>query len=132
MSQPARRTQAQQVSRILKRQLWVLFALIVAVWMMDVLWWHSDQLLVKSVALGALLASISQVVFAWFAFRYTGYKARRHIVNQLYRGQVAKWLITLVGFALIFITIQPLSAFALFIGFMVMQVSHSWMLWQIR
>jgi len=45
---------------------------------------------------------------------------------------MAKWLLTVFGFALIFITVQPLSAPALFIGFMVMQISHSWMLWHIR
>ena len=36
-----------------------------------------------------------------------------------------------IGALLSFAT-QPLSAPALFIGFMVMQISYSWMLWQIR
>ncbi|WP_350552791.1 ATP synthase subunit I, partial [Pseudoalteromonas sp. 120-MNA-CIBAN-0494] len=74
----------------------------------------------------------TQAVFASFIFWHTGYRARRHIVSQLYRGQMVKWLLTVFGFALIFITVQPLAAPALFIGFMVMQISHSWMLWHIR
>lgn len=132
MTKPAKRTHRDKVAVALKRQLWVVFFLIVVTWIADQWWLHTQQLVVKSVALGALLSWLSQAVFAAFVFRYSGYQARRHIVNQLYRGQMMKWAVTLFGFALIFITIQPLSALVLFIGFMVMQVSHSWMLWQIK
>ncbi|CAN6961793.1 ATP synthase subunit I [Psychrobacter okhotskensis] len=132
MTKPAKRTQKDEIGIYLKRQAWILFILIIIGWVVDVTWLDSGLIVAKSTAIGALLSFATQAVFAGFIFWYTGYRARRHIVSQLYRGQMVKWLLTVCGFALIFITIQPLSAPALFVGFMVMQISHSWMLWQIR
>ncbi|MGP9689998.1 ATP synthase subunit I [Psychrobacter sp. AOP22-C1-C5] len=133
MTKPAKRTQKDKIGVYIKRQAWILFVLILIAWTVDAVWLHSSQLLIaKSTAIGALLSFVTQAVFAFFIFWYTGYRARQHIVSQLYRGQMAKWLLTVLGFALIFITVQPLSAPALFIGFMVMQISHSWMLWHVR
>ena len=132
MTKPAKRTQKDKISVYIKRQAWILFILIVSVSMLDVVWLQSELIVAKSTALGALLSFTSQAIFAAFIFWYTGYRARRHIVSQLYRGQMVKWLLTVFGFALIFITIRPLSAPALFIGFIVMQISHSWMLIYVR
>jgi ATP synthase protein I len=132
MSKPAKRTQKDQIGIYLKRQVWVLFSVIIIAWVLDSVWLHSDLVAAKSTAIGALLSFGTQAVFAGFIFWYTGYRARRHIVSQLYRGQMVKWLLTVFGFAVIFIIIRPLSAPALFIGFIIMQISHSWMLWYIR
>lgn len=132
MTKPAKRTQKDKIAIYIRRQAWILFILIVIAWIVDVSWLQSELIVAKSTAIGALLSFATQAVFAFFIFWHTGYRARRHIVSQLYRGQAAKWLLTVFGFALIFITIRPLSAPALFIGFMVMQISHSWMLWHIR
>ena len=132
MTKPAKRTQKDNIGIYLKRQAWILFILIVIVVVVDVGWLQSQLIVAKSLAIGALLSFTTQAIFAGFIFWHTGYRARRHIVSQLYRGQTVKWLLTVFGFALIFITVQPLSAPALFIGFMVMQISHSWMLWHIR
>ena len=132
MTKPAKRTQKDEIGIYIKRQAWILFILIVIASIIDITWLRNELTVAKSVAMGALLSFLTQAVFAFFVFWYTGYRARQHIVSQLYRGQMAKWLLTVFGFALIFITVQPLSAPALFIGFMVMQISHSWMLWHIR
>lgn len=131
MTKPAERTKKDNITLYIKRQAWVLFLLIMLVWMIDALWLQSQLLITKSTAIGALLSFITQAIFASFVFRHSGYRARLHIVSQLYRGQMIKWMLTVVGFALIFITIQPLSAPALFIGFIVMQVSQTWLLWKI-
>ena len=132
MTKPAKRTQKDKIGIYLKRQAWVLFILIMVVCILDVSWLHSELMVAKGTAIGALLSFATQAVFAGFIFWHTGYRARRHIVSQLYRGQMVKWLLTVLGFALIFITIQPLSAPAVFFGFIVMQISHSLMLWHIR
>ena len=132
MTKPAKRTQKDKIGIYIKRQAWILFILIIVVWILDAIWLDSELTVTKSAAIGALLSFTTQAVFASFIFWHTGYRARQHIVSQLYRGQMAKWLLAVLGFALIFITVQPLSAPALFIGFMVMQISHSWMLWHIR
>lgn len=132
MSKPAKRTQKDKIGIYLKRQVWILFILIVIASMLDILWLHSGLVMAKSSAIGALLSFVTQAVFAGFIFWHTGYRARGRIVSQLYRGQMVKSLLTILGFALIFITIQPLSAPALFIGFIVMQFSQSLMLSYIR
>jgi ATP synthase protein I len=132
MTKPAKRTQKDKIGIYIKRQVWILFILIVIACILDVTWLQSQLIVAKSSAIGALLSFATQAVFAIFIFWHTGYRARGRIVSQLYRGQMVKWLLAVFGFALIFITIRPLSAPALFIGFIVMQISHSWMLWHIR
>jgi len=132
MTQPAKRTQSDQVVRAVKQQLWVLFGLMVFAVLLDTLWMGAQSAVAKSLSLGALLSFISQAIFAWFVFHRTGFHARLYIVQQMYRGQMIKWAVTIGGFIVIFITIQPLSAPALFTGFMLMQISHSWMLWRLR
>ena len=128
MTQPAKRTQTEQIGRHLKRQVWVLFILIVMVTILDLVGIHSQLVVAKSTAIGGLLSVATHSVFAIFVFRHTGYRARLHIVSQLYRGQMLIWLLTALGFAIFFISIQPLSALSLFLGFIVMQISQSVML----
>lgn len=130
MTQPATRTQKHHIGRALKRELWVLFILIALVITVDLVLLHTQLLVAKSLSLGAVLSFATHVVFAGFIFWHSGYRARRHIVSQLYRGQMVKWLLTVIGFAVIFIAIKPLSAPALLLGFIIMQVSHSLLLWQ--
>ena len=130
MTQPATRTQKHHISRVIKRQLWVLFILIALAIVIDMVLLHTQLLVAKSLSIGALLSFATQVVFASFIFWHSGYRARQHIVTQLYRGQMVKWLLTIVGFAAIFIMVKPLSAPALFFGFIIMQISHSLLLWK--
>lgn len=132
MTRPAERTQKHKIGVIIKKQLWTLLSLIIITWGIDQIWLHSQTTIVKSLTMGASLNWITQLTFAWFAFRYTGYKARQHIINQLYRGQILKWIITLTGFTLILINLKPLSAPALFIGFIIMQINHSYLLWTLK
>lgn len=128
MTQPAKRNQKDQIGRHIKRQVWILLILIILAWLLDIVWLRSDLLIVQGVALGAVLSFATQMIFTLFVFRHTGFRAREHIVRQLYRGQAVKWVLTAFGFALIFILIKPLSAPALFVGFIVMQMSYNWML----
>lgn len=144
MTRPAKRSQTEQIAIAIKGQLWVLLILIISALLVDMVWFGATNdtqtltqvathhVIAKSTALGALLSFVSQAVFAWCVFRRSGYQARQYIVRQMYRGQMIKWAITLIGFIAIFINVKPLSAPALFIGFMLMQVSHGWMLWRLR
>lgn len=132
MSRPAKRVQRDEIALYIKRQAWVLFILIIVAWIIDVTWLQSELIIVKGLAMGALLSFITQAIFASFIFWHTGYRARQHVVSQLYRGQMIKWLLTVVGFAVIFIYIEPLSAPALFVGFIFMKISHIFVLGQIR
>lgn len=132
MTKPAKRNQKHQIAIYFKRQTWVLLIVIIAAWMIDNSWFDSELVVAKSAALGGVLSFITQMVFAFFMFSHTGYRARNRIVSQFFRGQALKWLLTVFGFALIFITIQPLSAPALFVGFIVMKISHVLMLSHVK
>lgn len=138
MSQPAKRSQKPKVIQGLRHGMWLLLLLIVVATLLDVIWFNKTAtethklLWAKSFALGALLNYLNHFVFAWFAYRYTGMQARKNIVNQFYMGEVSKWVISLIGFSVIFITIKPLDALALFIGFIVMQISQSIIFWKMR
>ncbi len=132
MTQPAKRSQKDQIRVYFKRQTWALLLVIVSAWLIDSSWLHSDLVIAKSAAIGGFLGFATQMVFAWFMFSYTGYQARNRIVSQFFRGQALKWLLTVFGFALIFTTVEPLSAPALFIGFITMKVSHVLMLGRIK
>ncbi|WP_434352780.1 ATP synthase subunit I [Psychrobacter sp. HD31] len=125
---PASRNSKVKINKALKQESWILFISICVLIVIDWLWLSNDtgQLIhAKSFALGALLGYLTHVLFVLIMFRYSGAKASRNIVNQFYLGAAIKWFVTLVGFSLIFIIIRPLSALALFIGFIVMQISHS-------
>ncbi|WP_227428983.1 ATP synthase subunit I [Psychrobacter sp. I-STPA6b] len=136
-TQPPVRQRAKYQARQTFKQLmvslsWLMLGIIISAWLLDALIWQSNNIIVKSVALGVILNGITHLLFAGAVFRYTGYKDRRHIVNQLYLGQLIKWLLTITGFVLIFMMIKPLSAFALFCGYMIMQLSYGYLLWQIK
>ena len=132
MTKPAKRSQKHQIKVYLKRQTWVLFVMIIAAWLIDNYWFDGELVVAKSTAIGGLLSFVTQMVFAIFMFSHTGYRARNRIVSQFFRGQALKWLLTVFGFALIFIFIRPLSAPALFVGFIVMKMSHVLMLGRIK
>ncbi len=132
MTQPAKRSQKDQIRVYLKRQTWALLIVIILAWVIDKSWFGGELVVAKSAAIGGLLSFVTQMVFAIFMFSHTGYRARNRIVSQFFRGQALKWLLTVFGFALIFIVIKPLSPLALFIGFIVMKMSHVLMLGRIK
>lgn len=124
MTTPARREPTLNLQAYSKQQAWLLLIVILITWAIDALWLKSSGTVAKSTALGALLSFVAQSVFTRFVFWHSGYRARRQIVSQLYRGQMMKWLIIALGFALIFNIVKPLSAPALIIGFMILQLAH--------
>lgn len=135
MTRPAKRSQVDKITRAVKGELWVLFIVIIGAIGIDNVGLSAngaELVMAKNLAAGALLNFVTQATFAWFAFKRSGYQARQSIVRQMYRGQMLKWAVTLIGFTAIFMTIRPLSAPAVFLGFIVMQVSHVGMLWRLR
>lgn len=132
MTQPAKRSQKNQIRVYLKRQTWALLIVIIVAWLIDSMWFDGELVIAKSAAIGGLLSFMTQMVFAWFMFSHTGYRARNRIVSQFFRGQALKWLLTVFGFALIFIAVKPLAPLALFVGFIVMKISHVLMLGRIK
>jgi ATP synthase protein I len=80
---------------------------------------------------GGLIAVVPQAYFAVLAFRWRGARSARGIVRSGYAGEAGKFLLSVMGFALVFATLRPISAPAVFGGYLAMlaiQITGSWML----
>ncbi len=73
-----------------------------------------------SLLLGGLLQVIPSAYFAYFAFRVVGAAHVNFVLQQIYRGEMGKFTLTLVGFALVFLLVKPLHSVALFSAFVAM------------
>ena len=88
-------------------------------------WVLKDSTAAISAALGALVCWLASCYFSWQSFRAAGARASRDVLSNMYRGLMGKFRIVVVGFILILINVKPLSAVALFCGFMLVQ-AMSW------
>ncbi len=74
---------------------------------------------------GGMIAFLPNGYFAYRAFRFSGARAARKIVNSFYAGITGKIFITASLFVIVFINLRPLNAPAVFLGFIGVQ-SLSW------
>ena len=88
-------------------------------------WLIKDTTAALSAALGALVCWLAHCYFAWQSFRTAGARASRQVMLNMYRGMLGKFAIVIVGFILILSNVKPLSAVALFCGFILVQ-AMSW------
>ena len=88
-------------------------------------WVLKDSTAAMSAALGALVCWLASCYFTWQSFRTAGARATKQVLLNMYRGLLGKFAIMVVGFILILINVKPLSAVALFCGFMLVQ-SMTW------
>ena len=84
-------------------------------------WSIGDATAALSAALGALVCCLAHAYFAWQSFRTAGARATRQVMLNMYRGMMGKFAIVIVGFILILSNVKPLSAVALFCGFILVQ-----------
>lgn len=66
---------------------------------------------------GGLVAIIPHTYFAGLAWRFAGARASRAVVNSFYRGESGKFVLTLVGFGLIFVSPLSVNPIALFVTY---------------
>jgi len=91
----------------------------------------ADKVRAWSVFSGGLIAILPQAYFAALAFRWRGAKSARAIARSAYVGQVGKFLLSLAGFAAVFVVLRPIDAPAVFAGYLLMlviQITGSWLL----
>ena len=88
-------------------------------------WVIKDTTAALSAVLGALVCWLANCYFAWQSFRTAGARASRQVMLNMYRGMLGKFAIVIVGFILILSNVKPLSAVALFCGFILVQ-AMSW------
>ena len=88
-------------------------------------WAVKDMTAAISAALGALVCWLASCYFSWQSFRAAGARASKQVLSNMYRGMLGKFAIVIVGFILILSNVKPLSAVALFCGFILVQ-AMSW------
>lgn len=71
---------------------------------------------------GAGIAVIGQAYFVFRAFRHAGATSAQHIVQEFYRGEAGKFLLTALLFASVFIFFKKVEPVWLFIGFVLEQL----------
>lgn len=128
MTQPARQTHQAKIFALQIKQIWAVILLIFLAFLVGLMM-DKPHLMAKSMGLGALLSYIAQMAFTFIAYRLTGAKARQAIVLHLYLGQIIKWALTIVGFAVIFLWIKPIMAVMVLVGYMLMQFMHNMVMW---
>lgn len=102
-------------------ELTLLALLCAAAWIYDV----ESATLWVSCLLGGLVAIVPHAYFAGLAWRFSGARAAPWVVKSFYRGESGKFVLTLVGFGLIFgspLPVQPLVLFATYCLFLAVQV----------
>ena len=81
-----------------------------------------DDLTANSFVLGGLVAIVPNAWFAMGVFRWRGASVARRAVRAGYAAEIGKYLLTIAGFALVFATVRPLEAWAVFAGYIAMSV----------
>ena len=77
-----------------------------------------------SVLIGGTIYLIPNMYFALYAFRFKGAHAAREMLLSFYRGEMGKFLLSGVGFAVAFTLVKPLDVLMLFsayIAFTILQ-----------
>ena len=87
-------------------------------------WQLSGALAAKSAAIGALIGWLGSSYAAWKSFRSGG--SGQLMLMGFYQGMAGKFIIVVAGFFIVFRTLHPLSAGALFAGFAAVQ-AMSWL-----
>lgn len=85
-------------------------------------WAWAGPLAALSVLAGALVAIVGQAYFVWRAFRYAGGAAAKHIVQEFYRGEAGKFVLTSLLFAGLFIGFKEIQSAWLFTSFVLQQL----------
>ena len=80
-----------------------------------------------SALLGGLIYWLPNAYFTLYAFRFRGAQAATVVLRSIYRGETGKFVLTIIGFALVFLLVKPLSPIILFISYIAMIFSQ-WML----
>lgn len=76
-----------------------------------------------SVFLGGLISVIPNAYFASKVFSHAGARSVEKVVQSFYLGELIKLVLMGTGFALVFALVEPLSALAVFAGFVLTHIA---------
>ena len=75
--------------------------------------------------LGGLTALLPNVFFTYKAFQYFGARSIAVIIQSFWAGQMGKLILTAVLFAVLFLGVKPLNVLAVFIGYILVQMTSA-------
>lgn len=73
-----------------------------------------DVIICYSVLLGGLIFLVPNIYFAIYSFRRNDESTGSMILRNFYKGETGKFLLSLIGFAVVFALINPINGLALF------------------
>jgi len=86
-----------------------------------------DQTRALSAFCGGLLVVIPQSYLTVYAFRYMGAQSAKQIAQSFYRGEAGKFVLTFIGFGLVFLLFTAVDLPTLFAGYTLMLVLQWWL-----
>jgi ATP synthase protein I len=86
-----------------------------------VIWWI-NPVISYSALIGGLIFVIPNMYFGWYAFRYRGAQMTPLVLMSFYRGEIGKFLLSGVGFAIAFTLFKPLDLLWLFSAYSALTV----------
>ncbi|MGH1472061.1 MAG: ATP synthase subunit I [Cellvibrionaceae bacterium] len=84
-----------------------------------IVWWFSPAV-AYSVLVGGIIQILPNTYFALYAFRYQGAQSASLALRAMSRGETGKFVLTLMGFALVFSLFKAVNVVALFVSYFVM------------
>lgn len=113
------------IYRIYLWQLPILLALGLGLYVID-----NDKIMCWAALAGGLIQIIPSAYFALLAFRYRGARSSMLIAQSFYRGEVGKYVMTLVGFAAVFSVfgkqLQGVNGGMVFLSYALMLMVQLW------
>jgi len=87
--------------------------------------WLHEPLLGRAVLAGGLIFLLPHAWFAWRALRHRGARAAREVMQDFYRAEAGKFLLTGAGFAVAFAHFGSAQAAVLLIAYIALQIANS-------
>ena len=88
-------------------------------------WLVQGWIAAYSAWLGGLIALIPNVYFTYKAFQYFGARSIAVIVQSFWAGQMGKLILTAVLFAVLFLGVEPLNVLAVFVSYVLVQMTSA-------
>ncbi len=87
--------------------------------------WWVNTITAYSILLGALIQIVPSAYLAMQTYRERGAQKAPSILNNIYRGELGKFALTVVGFACVFASGIAINTLALFIAYIGAVVLHT-------
>lgn len=88
-------------------------------------WLAQGWVAAYSAWLGGLTAVLPNVYFTYKAFQYFGARSIAVIVQSFWAGQMGKLILTALLFAVLFLGVKPLNVLAVFVGYILVQMTSA-------